>query len=424
MNMPNGRNLRELMRLNSFKRKRTSSRDETGGNLDFLIIKPGEKRTIFDQNGPGCINHIWTTQMALFAPFYPRHIIIRIWWDKEENPSVECPLGDFFGLGHGELINFNSLPLQMSPEDGRGMNCWWPMPFKKHAKIEIENDNPTSRIFDPNNIPKLKKGITFYYYVDWELFDDWSELEDQKSVKSKNNVPIGYFHCHFRRVDYKKDQKRDYQTDEKLGFLRWQLNGGNNTRKNGGYDRNHQILEAEGKGQYVGSHIDIDNRLRIQALLPGMNWPGEGDEMIFIDEDVGGEPTLYGTGTEDYVNTAFCPTQKYDGLFHGVIKGDWNPIGKLSYYRYHVLDPIPFEEKIKVTIEHGHNNLRGDIWETTAYWYQQEPHKPFPAFPTREQRMPRKGLLRKVFRILAKMIKYGIWLTGIYVLLKYVTPLL
>src|SRR6056297_2872123 len=127
MNMPNGRNLRELMRLNSFKRKRTSSRDETGGNLDFLIIKPGEKRTIFDQNGPGCINHIWTTQMALFAPFYPRHIIIRIWWDKEENPSVECPLGDFFGLGHGELINFNSLPLQMSPEDGRGMNCWWPM---------------------------------------------------------------------------------------------------------------------------------------------------------------------------------------------------------------------------------------------------------------------------------------------------------
>jgi D-arabinan exo alpha-(1,3)/(1,5)-arabinofuranosidase (non-reducing end) len=392
--------LRDVAKLRNFKRRRVSSYDRSGANLDFLIIKPNERVVIFDQEGPGCITHIWSTQMAMGAKFFPRHVIVRIWWDNEEEPSVECPLGDFFGLGHGERINFHTMPLQMSPQKGKGMNCWWPMPFKKHAKIEIENDNPTSWTIDPDHIPKKLPGMNFYYYVDYEIYDEWLDESSEK---------IGYFHCYFNRVKY-KDMKIDPDTGKKYSMIGWQVGAGHNTRKNGGYDRNHVILEAKGKGQYVGCHIDIDNRWRWRPnLIPGFNWPGEGDDMIFIDDDIGGEPTLYGTGTEDYVNTAYCPTEKYDGLYHGVIKGGWNPSGKYSVYRYHIQDPISFEKEIKVSIEHGHNNHRGDIWETTAYWYQLEPHTKLPALPSREERMPRansNNLLKCLFLIAVFLILY------------------
>jgi len=308
------------------------------------------------------------------------------------------------------------MPLQMSPEKGKGMNCWWPMPFKKHAKIEIENDNHKGKVINPEKIPKIMDGLYFYYYVDYEIYDKW-EVND--------NLPTGYFHCQFRRVDYRKDVKRGFQTKKKFNFFSWQANGGCNTRENGGYDRNHILLEGEGKGQYVGCHIDIDNKFRIHSFVPGFNWPGEGDDMIFIDKDCEeGEPTLYGTGTEDYVNTAYCPTQKYDGLYHGVIKGDWRPWGKLSYYRYHILDPIPFKEKIKVTIEHGHNNLRGDIWETTAYWYQLEPHKKFPDFPSYEKRMPRRNFLKKIYTITRKLLKWFSFGAFLYLLIEFIFPLI
>ena len=369
--------LRDVARLRRFKRKRQSSYDRTGGNIDFLIIAPGEKVVIFDEEGPGCITHIWTTQAGMGAKYFPRHVIVRIWWDGEEEPSVECPLGDFFGLGHGERQNFHSAPLQMSPQDGKGMNCWWPMPFKKHARIEIENDNPGMWTINPERLIEKIPGMNFYYYVDYETYEEWPEEE----------VPLGYLHCQFRKEDYKEDMRIDPETGKRYSLLGWQTLAGNNTRANGGYDRNHVILEATGKGQYLGCHIDIHNRRRLK-LMTKLNWPGEGDDMIFIDDDIGGEPTLYGTGTEDYVNTAFCPTQKYDGLYHGVIKGGWHPWGKYSVYRYHIPDPIAFEKQIKVTIEHGHDNHRGDVWETTAYWYQLEPHATFPTLPDYAARQP------------------------------------
>jgi hypothetical protein len=151
--------LNQLPQIRKFKRRRVSSYDRTGGNADAIEMKPGEKRVIFDIDGPGCIKHIWTTQSLAsflneFNPFYVRHTIIRMWWDNEENPSVECPLGDFFGLGHGETKNFNSLPLQMSPLKGKAMNSWWAMPFKTHAKIEVEYDVPNGDdlcLFDITN---------------------------------------------------------------------------------------------------------------------------------------------------------------------------------------------------------------------------------------------------------------------------------
>ncbi len=118
------RDIGNIMNLRSFQRRRESSFNRSGSNIDFIVIKPGEKRVIFDVEGPGCITHIWSTQLTFLTPFYPRHVIVRIWWDDEEQPSVECPLGDFFGLGHGEIIEHNSLPVQMSPQNGKGMNIF------------------------------------------------------------------------------------------------------------------------------------------------------------------------------------------------------------------------------------------------------------------------------------------------------------
>jgi hypothetical protein len=369
--------LRTIFRLTDSTRRRTSSYDRTGGNRDFLVIAPGERKVIFEEAGPGCITHIWTTQLCGGAKRWPRNIILRIWWDDEPAPSVECPLGDFFGLGHGERIDFVSMPLQMSPQKGKGFNCWWPMPFKSRARIEIENDEPESRfpgmaIGAKGSVP----GIVFYYYVDYERYERLPDGEFDD---------VGSFHAQFRRTDGGKDMRIDRDTGRRMGPLVWQFNGGKNTRANGGYDRNHVILEAEGAGRYVGCNINISNRWRWNY-----NWPGEGDDMIFIDDDVGGEPTLCGTGTEDYVNTAFCPQEKYSAPCHGIIKGGgFNWTGKITYYRYHIYDPIPFRKRILATIEHGHNNTRGDLWETTAYWYQREPHSTFPVLPDRDHRRPR-----------------------------------
>lgn len=387
--------LRDITRLRKFKRRRTSSYDPSGGNMDNFHIKPGEKRIIFESDGPGCINHIWSTQMCLGSKNWLRNVIIRMWWDMEENPSVECPLGDFFGMGHAQRENFISEPLQMSPEKGKGFNCWWPMPFRTHAKIEIENQDSNGYVPDVKNPLKRNMGLIFYYYVDYETYQKWDEDPEN---------PIGYFHCQFNRIDYKKDVKHDFETGRKYKLLEWQMTGGKNTRENGGYDRNYPILHAKGKGHYVGCHLNIDNRWRWNY-----NWPGEGDDMIFIDEDIGKEPTLYGTGTEDYVNTAFCPQQKYTAPYHGVIKGGgFNWMGKITYYRYHIQDPIAFEKEIIVSIEHGHNNVRGDPWESTAYWYQLEPHTPFPKLPSIKDRAPRKSIsfppwLKKSFIFLLKI---------------------
>jgi hypothetical protein len=361
-----GSDLANIARLRKFKRKRVSSHDLTGGNTDWFEFQPNEKKVIFDEDGAGCIKHIWMTMAAIGSgQHWRRNIIIRMFWDGEEHPSVEVPISDFFGMGHGEPKNFVSAPLQMSPRGGRGFNCWWPMPFKKHAKIEIES--------------QLQKKFNLYYYVDYEDYESFPENPQE---------PIGYFHAQFRMSKKGKDQQTDRDTGKKYTRSEWQVKAGKNTRENGGYDLNHKILHAKGKGQYVGCHLNIDNKARAMLL----NWPGEGDDMIFIDDDVGREPTLFGTGTEDYVNTAYGPRKEYNAPYHGIIK-EGGPfwIGKITYYRYHIPDPIPFEKEILVTIERGHNNHRqADAWDSTAYWYQIEPHEPFPKLPDKMERKPRK----------------------------------
>ena len=393
------------LRPDSTLRRRISSYDKTGDNEDWIDIKPRETVVLGEFKGAGTITHIWCTKMCP-ARYSLRNAILRIYWDdeSEDTPSVEVPIGDFFGMGHAKRRNFVSLPLQMSANKGKGFNCWWPMPFSKGFKITLENDNT--------------KPFRLYYYIDYEIYEDGFENEND----------YGRFHAQWRRENpppvkkrgdfenAKERKKRKKTIENKVDnsktiknrkistkkFISFNLFGYKNTEP---LKYNYKILQAKGKGHFVGCNLNIDNR----TFMPWfVNWPGEGDDMIFIDDDVEkGIPTLYGTGTEDYVNQAFCPSEKYSAPYHGTIKpGGINWWGKITYYRYHIEDPIYFNKQIIVSIEHGHDNHRADDWSSTAYWYQTEPHdhKLFPKLLNKKGRKPRgiswPHMIRKTIGIL------------------------
>ncbi|HHY83347.1 MAG TPA: DUF2961 domain-containing protein [Clostridiales bacterium] len=355
-----------ISKMRTGRSKRVSSYDRSGGNKDYYTINPNDKTEICNVKGAGCIRHIWMTMAPLgdvSEKFLPRKIVLRMYWDGEENPSVEAPIGDFFGMGHGITKNYTSALLMMSPEDGKAFNCFFPMPFSNGARIEIESE--------------ADHAIKFYFYIDYE------ELQEIDGDQLR-------FHAQWRR-QCPTDGIDDKSVDNAIYEF-----GGKNTTGEGNY----VILEAEGSGHYVGCNLNVHNLRHTNEW----NWYGEGDDMIFIDGEKW-PPSLHGTGTEDYFNTAWCPQQEVCTPYHGIILGggpNWS--GKISLYRYHVLDPIIFSKSIKVTIEHGHNNHRCDDISSTAYWYQAEPHKKFAAMLPVEKRLPLPDImpfndetLKKVF---------------------------
>jgi len=360
--------LSSLPYLRDYRSRRSSSYDPAGNNNDWWTFEPGQERVLLDEANAGCVKHIWMTVGG--DDEFPRKLVLRMWWDGEESPSVECPLGDFFGIGHGKFTNFVSLPLQMSPQDGRGMNCWWPMPFDQ-ARISITNESESS--------------VNVYFYIDWEEYPQ-SSVGSAQGAGPEHRTPntpssqAARFHCQWRR---------EARTE---GWLTERLNNENlwdiwSRRPNTSGEDNYVILEAEGDGVYVGCHLDVDVFER-----QGNDWYGEGDDMIFVDGEPW-PPSLHGTGTEDYFNTAFCPREIYHAPYHGVTlysgNSDWPWGGKNSTYRYHIEDPIRFRKSIRVTIEHGHANKLSNDYSSTAYWYQHEPHKPFPPLLPVSERMPR-----------------------------------
>jgi Protein of unknown function (DUF2961). len=349
--------LSTLAKLRPAHSYRESSYDRTGGNRDFITFQPGETKTIAHLSGPGCIRHIWMTiggeEWAL-----GRRVVLRFFWDDEPAPSVEVPLTDFFGMGYGMFKEFTSAPLQMSPSNGRAMNCWWPMPFAKSARIEVTNEGGEER--------------PLYFYIDYERYE---RLEDD----------LAYFHAQWRRENPTTGWLDRSAREEFVADI-WKVWQSPRALNLDGAE-NYVLLEAEGRGHYVGCNLHID------VFEPQVNdWYGEGDDMIFID----GEPLprLNGTGTEDYFCTAYCPKTEFSAPNHGVIlysgTPEWPWGGKNSVYRYHIEDPIHFHESIRVTIEHGHGNKLSNDYSSTAYWYQTEPHKTFPALPGMESRLPRR----------------------------------
>lgn len=341
--------LRGLVKMRDAKTLRNSSYDRTGGNSDWTTIQAGEKKIISNIQGSGCVTHIWMG-VACDEPYFLRKIVLRAYWDGEKEPSIEAPLGDFFGMGHGITKNFVSAPFMMSPQEGRGLNCYFAMPFSEGAVFEVENQCSSEY-------------LRLWYYIDYEQYDKPLEPD------------VLRFHAQWRSQNTQGIDPRG-MANEEFCF------GGTNTTG----DDNYVILEAEGKGHYVGCNFNVVNKYN-----PGFNvwnWYGEGDDMIFIDGEKW-PPSLHGTGMEDYFNTGWCPSEEYNAPYHGIIlPGGRNWAGKITYYRYHIQDPVIFHKSIKVTIEHGHANHRSDVYESTAYWYQSEPHMPFPEMKPAEERVP------------------------------------
>jgi len=346
--------LASLPKLRNYRSRRVSSYDRSGGNEDYWTIEAGEKKVIAEIDGPSCIKHIWMT-LGLPSEDYLRRIVLRVYWEGLREPSVECPIGDFFGLGHGIRKNFVSLPLQMSPQDGKGFNSWWPMPFKRHAIIKVENQGEES--------------YRHYFYIDYEECDSEEEVDG-----------LAYFHVQWRREADTKGWafERGISIEEVREDPRYYNRDGKH---------NYVILEAEGNGIYCGAHLDIDCFQRNPE-----DWYGEGDDMIFIDGELW-PPSIHGTGTEDWFNCAYCPTQEYNAPYHGIIlysgTTEWKWKGKQTVYRYYIEDPIRFRRSIKVTIEHGHANTLSNDYSSTAYYYLSEPKRGGPEIPPVEERLPR-----------------------------------
>lgn len=346
---------KEIWELRDYSSQRISSYDTAGANDDGNWkdkIKPGETRNIGEVAGPGIIKHIWIT-IASNERDHLKKIVLRIYWDGEENPSVETPIGDFFGLGLGRYFMYDSKFLSVGSQ--RALNASFPMPFKKSAKITItsECDNPID---------------AFYYNIDWEKH---SSLPDN----------IGYFHA-----QYRQSEPTDGWTTS------WQGNGDPkiNNKVNEDGSGNYTIMEAKGKGHFIGvTHSILQNQ---------GDWWGEGDEMIYIDG--ASKPQIHGTGAEDYYLGAWCyggcginpfgdarPTFNYDEFGNPLNGGD-DRGAQWMVYRFHSESPVVFNKSIKMTIEHGHANHRSDNYYTVGYWYQTEPHMPFPTLPSVESRIP------------------------------------
>lgn len=360
---------------------RSSTWDQSGKNKDYWLIPPSSTVVLTELEGPGCINHIWMTSFCrrilgpstllpiysgnsapvvemenaegvnweINDPDYYRKLLIRMSWEHSDKPSVLVPFGDFFCIGNGMPKSFNSMPFNISSRPieectyggTASMNCYFPMPFNEHAKIEIINEND--------------RPVGLYFHIDYELFRE----------KTEN---IAYFHALWKRVNCCNGWGSDICVNTP------EINSAANLD---GKD-NYVFLDVAGSGHYVGCNLSV---VHFQG-----SWWGEGDDMIFIDGEE--TPSINGTGSEDYFNHAWG-MQKNHSLFNGTIIHESETKGCQVSYRFHITDPIHFSKHIKVTMEHGHANHLSDDWASTAYWYQTMPFPDISIQPV-EERLPLK----------------------------------
>jgi hypothetical protein len=337
--------LRGLADLSDAVSRRASSADRSGGNADWVEVKAKSTVTLADIKGAGSIRHIWFTINSP-SPFHLRELVLRMYWDGEIEPSVEVPIGDFFGTGfeyedvpgghRGQKYqSWVSLPITVQD---RAMNCYFEMPFGNGARITLTNDGT-------QDVPNL------YFHVDYQ------EYRDAKGVADK-----GRFHAQWRH-----EQTRAIPESESGG-------------KNVDGKNNYLFMEAKGKGQYVGTILNVF------GLSTG--WWGEGDDMFFVDGE-NTHATINGTGMEDYFNNAWMFQKEFNYPFIGYSQQgnrDWT--GSHTMYRFHIEDPIYFQKSVRATIEHGHANDREDDYTSVAFWYQTEPHQKLLPLPQVNERLP------------------------------------
>jgi hypothetical protein len=336
--------LSELPKAKDYVQKRASSYDRSGGNADARTIAGGETLTLLDEAGPGLISHVWVT-IASDDPNHLKALVLRMYWDGEATPSVETPIGDFFGLGLGDYHLYQSLPLSVGSD--KALNSFFPMPFQKHARITVTNEGTV-------------KTDAFYFNV------------DDRAYHKPLAADLLYFHAQYRQVAPARGWTNQ-----------WTSNGDRivNDKKNLNGEGNYVWMEATGRGHFVGVAMSV--------LENQDGWWGEGDDMFFVDGE--SAPSINGTGSEDYFLGAwdFGGHPFSYGLFGAPVVGQEVAGGRSSVYRFHLDSPIPFTKSLRATIEHGHANVRSDNYFSVAYWYQTEPHAAFPALPPLEQRIPR-----------------------------------
>ena len=334
-----------LANLSDAVSRRASSADRSGGNADWVEVKAMSTVTLADIKGAGSIRHVWFTINSP-SPFHLRELVLRMYWDGETEPSVEVPIGDFFGTG----FEYEDLPgghrgqkyqswwsLPITVQD-RAMNCYFEMPFANGARITLSNDGS-------QDVPNL------YFHVDYLEYNDTRRVADK-----------GRFHAQWK-------QETTHAVPET------ETGGKNVDGKN-----NYVFMEAKGKGQYVGTILNVF------GLSTG--WWGEGDDMFFIDGETA-RATINGTGMEDYFNNAWMFQKEFNYPFIGYSQQgnrDWT--GSHTMYRFHIEDPIYFQKSLRATIEHGHANDREDDYTSVAFWYQTEPHQKLQPLPPVNQRLP------------------------------------
>jgi hypothetical protein len=323
---------------------RASSWDRAGGNADFVEIKAGATVPLAEISGAGEIRHLWITINSP-SPNHLRELVLRMYWDGETNPSVEVPVGDFFGTGFeyedvpgghtGQVYHsWQSLPLTVY---GKAMNCYFPMPFGKGARVTVTNDGA-------QDVPN------FYYHIDYEKYPDGSTTANQ-----------GRFHAQWHHK------------------LTTAIPAANAAPVNLDGKNNYNFMHATGTGQFVGVI------LAVQGYSTG--WWGEGDDMFFIDGATG-HATINGTGMEDYFGSGWMFREEYNYPFIGYShQGNRDWTGAHVMYRFHIMDPIYFNRSIVAGIEHGHANQRQDGYTSVAFWYQTEPHEKLDPLPPLQERL-------------------------------------
>ncbi|MBN2212522.1 MAG: DUF2961 domain-containing protein [Sedimentisphaerales bacterium] len=357
-------NLNDVAKIKSLASNRAGTHDPAGNADSLNSFPPGQTHIMLDIDGPGQINHIWMTYAA-FAGHRTllRDLVIRMFWENSETPAVEIPLGDFFALGHSRNYKVNSAPIIVG-DNTRALNCYWPMPFYKHARIEIYNAG--------------QRGIRrIFYNIDYE--------------PGSIDTDQGLFHAVFHRNKNLPGQNR----------FRFEP------------DKNYVILETQGQGQYVGCVLNVDS--------DADGWWGEGDEIIYIDDH--NQPRISGTGSEDYFCNAWGFKNTFSYAYYGVplIEKLDNGRQLTTAYRWHIPDPVRFNQYIRVTLEPIFPENVTNDYSSAAFWYQREPittREPLPADNQARFNLPAKNttgrysmdgtelepeLRRRGLKVLAKM---------------------
>jgi hypothetical protein len=332
--------LPDYCRPMSHKSLKQSSHDPTGGNSDRWPIAPGATQEIFNQRGPGAITHIWFT-IAATSPLHLKELVLRAWWDGAAKPSIETPIGDFFGLNLGDYVIYENDYLACSP--GRSLNSYFVMPFQRTARMTVTNEGS-------------QPVGSFYSNIDF--------------MTASIPADALYFHAQYRQETPAQAMKYATPADA----------------RNPDGKENYVYVETRGRGHLMGVTLGwIQNSER---------WMGEGDDMIFVDDET--KPLIIGTGSEDY----FLGSWNFGGregarpfAHHQygapLIQSPERVGGRYCCYRFHGDNPVTYTRYLKHTMEHGHANDRGDCYYSCCYWYAAAPAADFPPLPPVSARLPK-----------------------------------